>query len=242
MLLVGGYLCRLWYRGQPLICHICKEEGHRAAVCPGRDKCRRCGDAGHIARQCPNHWGTGGGDVQIPGAGDVPAQTEVVEIVEEAEVGVSPEVGDGGHPTPPRAGAVQSQEPGAAPESPPRDSPLWGEIMDTLSLSPVSTVSDVSDAGSLPESAPLAAALLPFSSMSPGHPSSIEVSPAYAPAGQSPDFHLVDIWRKKHQRERQFTWFNFDKTIAPRLDKYFMSKNISEKTIACNIFPRVFRP
>ena len=31
MLLVGGYLCRLWYRGHPLICHICKEEGHRAA-------------------------------------------------------------------------------------------------------------------------------------------------------------------------------------------------------------------
>ena len=153
-------------------------------MCHGRDKCRRCSEAGHIARQCPNPWGTGGGEVPVPRAGDVPAQMVAVEeIVEEVEVGVSPEVGDGGHPAPPQAGAVQSQEPGAAPGS-----PLWGEIMDTLSLSPVSTVLDVSsDAGSLPESAPLAAALLRFNSVSPKDPSSFELSPADNPAGQSHD-------------------------------------------------------
>ena len=54
------------------------------------------------------------------------------------------------------------------------------------------------------------------------------------------DFHLIGVWRKKHPREGQFTWFNCDKTIACRLDKFFVSKNISERTIACNIFPCVY--
>ena len=54
------------------------------------------------------------------------------------------------------------------------------------------------------------------------------------------DFHLIDIWRKKHPRERSFTWFNFDKTIAGRLDKFLVSKSVSEKTSVCEIFPCVF--
>ena len=53
------------------------------------------------------------------------------------------------------------------------------------------------------------------------------------------DFHLTDVWRKKHPKERQVTWFNFDLTIACRLDKFFVSKNVSENTTACSIFPCV---
>ena len=53
------------------------------------------------------------------------------------------------------------------------------------------------------------------------------------------NFHLMDVWRKKQPKGRQFTWFNFDLTIACRLDKFFVSKNISENTSTCNIFPCV---
>ena len=56
-LLIDGYLCRLWYKGQPLVCNLCNEKGHKSADCPNKDKCRRCGQSGHFARTCPNPWG-----------------------------------------------------------------------------------------------------------------------------------------------------------------------------------------
>ena len=51
---------------------------------------------------------------------------------------------------------------------------------------------------------------------------------------------LVDVWRKKQPRERLFSWFNFDKAITCRLDTFFVSRSVSEKTSACEIFPCVF--
>ena len=39
-LMVDGYLCRLWYRGQPLVCNLCAVQCHRSANCPNKDKCR----------------------------------------------------------------------------------------------------------------------------------------------------------------------------------------------------------
>ena len=56
-LLIGGYLCRVWYKGQPLVCNLCGVQGHKSANCPNRDKCRLCGESGHFARQCRNAWG-----------------------------------------------------------------------------------------------------------------------------------------------------------------------------------------
>ena len=56
-IMVGGYLCRIWYKGQPLECNICGSSGHKAANCPNKDKCRRCGAAGHFVRDCPTPWG-----------------------------------------------------------------------------------------------------------------------------------------------------------------------------------------
>ena len=49
---INGYPCRVWYKGQPLICNLCNVQGHKSAVCPNKDKCRRCGERGHFARTC----------------------------------------------------------------------------------------------------------------------------------------------------------------------------------------------
>ena len=56
-LFIGGYVCRVWYKGQPLVCNLCNEKGHKSVDCPNKDKCRRCGQSGHFARSCPNPWG-----------------------------------------------------------------------------------------------------------------------------------------------------------------------------------------
>ena len=53
---INGYMCRVWYKGQPLICNLCGTSGHRSSECPNRNKCRLCGAKGHFARSCPNPW------------------------------------------------------------------------------------------------------------------------------------------------------------------------------------------
>jgi len=35
-LVIGSYCYRSWYRGQPLVCNICKNEGHVSADCPDK--------------------------------------------------------------------------------------------------------------------------------------------------------------------------------------------------------------
>ena len=44
--------CRVWYKGQPLVCDICNDN-HKAADCPLKGKCKRCREAGHFVRNCP---------------------------------------------------------------------------------------------------------------------------------------------------------------------------------------------
>ena len=46
------YPCRVFYKGQPRPCSICRSSGHRAFDCPLRDVCRRCRKPGHFARDC----------------------------------------------------------------------------------------------------------------------------------------------------------------------------------------------
>ena len=50
--MVEGYLYRLWYSGQPLVCNLCAVQGHSSANCPNKDKCRKCGKTGQFARNC----------------------------------------------------------------------------------------------------------------------------------------------------------------------------------------------
>ena len=73
-LTIGGYLCRVWYRGQLLVCNLCAVQGHKSADCPKRDKCRRCGATGHFAHNCTNAWAGNANQpsVQASNEGDPP--------------------------------------------------------------------------------------------------------------------------------------------------------------------------
>ena len=51
------------------------------------------------------------------------------------------------------------------------------------------------------------------------------------------NFILVDAWRKLHPHAREFTWFNHDYSIASRLDKFFVSKDLFSPTCQCEISP-----
>ena len=51
------------------------------------------------------------------------------------------------------------------------------------------------------------------------------------------DFVLVDAWHKLHPSAREFTWFNHDYSIASRLDKFFVSKELFTSDCQCEISP-----
>ena len=53
---VCGCQCRVWYRGQPIQCFVCRELGHRAQACPLSGWCRHCHQVGHMARECARAW------------------------------------------------------------------------------------------------------------------------------------------------------------------------------------------
>lgn len=74
-LMINGYFCRIWYKGQPLICNLCGVQGHKSAACPNKDKCRRCGEAGHFARACTKAWAT---NRAPPSAAESSVSTDVV--------------------------------------------------------------------------------------------------------------------------------------------------------------------
>ena len=51
---------------------------------------------------------------------------------------------------------------------------------------------------------------------------------------------LRDAWHLKHPRDRQFTWFNSDLSIASRLDSFIISGFMCEQVVTCEIHPCVF--
>lgn len=50
---VGSFQVKVWYKGQPVKCDICREDGHKATDCPAKGKCFNCKEAGHLAKECP---------------------------------------------------------------------------------------------------------------------------------------------------------------------------------------------
>ena len=54
------------------------------------------------------------------------------------------------------------------------------------------------------------------------------------------NFHLTDIWRKLHPKSREFTWFNSDLSIASRLDKFYISSDLTQFVSSSSISPCCF--
>ena len=54
---IDDYPVRVWYRGIPSFCQICKVIGHKAADCRFNGKCRKCGSPDHKAHACTRPWG-----------------------------------------------------------------------------------------------------------------------------------------------------------------------------------------
>ena len=105
---IDDYPVRVWYRGIPPFCQICKVNGHKAADCQFNGKCRRCGSPDHKAHACARPWGQSvvPMEVAVPVVVPDPPETvmpavsdssgvldETVEVVEE-EVAVADEVAD----------------------------------------------------------------------------------------------------------------------------------------------------
>lgn len=68
---VSGIRVKIWFKGQPVLCDICRKEGHRAGACPDRGKCLRCHEPGYLARFCPTPWGRHTGQAAAPAAAEV---------------------------------------------------------------------------------------------------------------------------------------------------------------------------
>ena len=54
---IDDYPVRVWYKGIPPFCQICKISGRKAADCQFNGKCRRCGSPDHKAHACTRLWG-----------------------------------------------------------------------------------------------------------------------------------------------------------------------------------------
>ena len=53
--------------------------------------------------------------------------------------------------------------------------------------------------------------------------------------------HFVrDAWRLKHPKERQYTWYNSDFSIASRLDSFLLTRFLCDRVASCEILPCVY--
>ena len=60
---VGKFRVKVWYRGQPVKCDICREPGHKAADCPSKGKCFTCKEVGHRSSECSRRVDVSGTEV-----------------------------------------------------------------------------------------------------------------------------------------------------------------------------------
>ena len=84
---IDDFPVRVWYKGIPPFCQICKISGHKAADCQFNGKCRRCGSPDHKAHACTRPWGQPAVPMEVAVPVVVPDPSEtVVPAVEEVSV------------------------------------------------------------------------------------------------------------------------------------------------------------
>ena len=200
--IINGSTCRIWYRGQPVICNICATVGHKAVSCPYKNKCRLCEQEGHFARNCPNPWGlnTSGESSDAPanaGAHSNPPEvspgaspsgvqfssgTSILEAVQSVsnEAVVSPSVGSSAPPD-----ALSSASPSEGSLAPPVISDL--PVSTVLSSASPSEDSSFPPVGPDPSgSAPLVSPRRSSRSMAPP-PQQIDLEEVFVDASDGSD-------------------------------------------------------
>ena len=90
---IDDYPVRVWYRGIPPFCQICKVNGHKAADCQFNGKCRRCGSPDHKAYACVRPWGQPAAPMEVALPEVVPDPSESVISAVEDVVSVSAPTG-----------------------------------------------------------------------------------------------------------------------------------------------------
>ena len=86
---IDDYPVRVWYRGIPPFCQICKVSGHKAVDCQFNGKCRKCGSPDHKAHACVRPWGQSvvPTEAAVPEAVPDPSGA-VVPVVSESSAGL----------------------------------------------------------------------------------------------------------------------------------------------------------
>lgn len=149
-LVIGGVRCKIWYRGQPVTCDVCREVGHVAAKCPNKGRCFHCRQQGHMARDCPDRsgfygrgaWGplpNRGLPVSEPGesAGGGPPVVEAHHTEPVSVAGVGPSSQTLSSPAPPSSGGGVSLDGGVTPVSVPESDPNSSVCGDSSAASTV---------------------------------------------------------------------------------------------------------
>ena len=75
---VLGFVCRVWYPGQPAFCSICRQHGHLPRACPLSGLCRRCKQPGHVVRECPLARGSSQSSSVPPPVPELPSDPDPV--------------------------------------------------------------------------------------------------------------------------------------------------------------------
>ena len=53
-------------------------------------------------------------------------------------------------------------------------------------------------------------------------------------------YSIRDAWRLKHPKDRQFTWYNSDLSLASRLDSFLIARALCDRVSSCEIQPCVY--
>ena len=114
---VDDFPVRVWYKGIPPFCQICKISGHKAADCQFNGKCRRCGSPDHKAHACTRPWGQPAVpmEVAVPVVPD-PSETVVPAVGEVSVEDAGSVSAPSGVPVPSPSGCVLGTAPSALAE------------------------------------------------------------------------------------------------------------------------------